>query len=78
MKPEAIWLECMRYYDHGTIIRTRITWKKIPCYKLKYFEVILIIFQFARIHTSSLIKVEKTLNRPTAKFYNDDDTLKRI
>ena len=29
--------------------------------------------QFARIHTSSLIKIEKTLNRPITKFYNDDD-----
>ena len=29
--------------------------------------------QFARIHTSSLIKIEKTLNRPIAKFYNSDD-----
>ena len=31
------------------------------------------IFQFAGIHTSSFIKVDKTLNRATAKFYNDDD-----
>ena len=30
-------------------------------------------FQFARIHTSSLIKIEKILNRPTTKFYNGDD-----
>ena len=29
--------------------------------------------QFARIHTSSLMKIEKTLNRPITKFYNDDD-----
>ena len=29
--------------------------------------------QFARIHTSSLIKTEKTLNRPITKFYNGDD-----
>ena len=29
--------------------------------------------QFARIHTSSLIKIEKTLNRPIIKFYNGDD-----
>ena len=29
--------------------------------------------QFARIHTSSLIKIEKTLNRPITKFYNGDD-----
>ena len=29
--------------------------------------------QFARIHTSSLIKIEKTLNRPITKFYNSDD-----
>ena len=30
-------------------------------------------FQFARIQTSSLIRIEKILNRPTAKFYNGDD-----
>ena len=29
--------------------------------------------QFARIHTSSLIKFEKILNRPITKFYNSDD-----
>ena len=29
--------------------------------------------QFARIHTSSLVKTEKTLNRPITKFYNGDD-----
>ena len=26
--------------------------------------------QFARIHTSSLIKIENTLNRPITKFHN--------
>ena len=31
------------------------------------------ILQFARIHTSSLINIEKTLNRPITKFYNGDD-----
>ena len=31
------------------------------------------ISQFARIHTSSLIKIEKILNRPITKFYNSDD-----
>ena len=29
--------------------------------------------QFMRIHTSSPINTEKTLNRPTAKFCNGDD-----
>ena len=29
--------------------------------------------QFARIHTSSLIKIETILNRPITKFYNSDD-----
>ena len=29
--------------------------------------------QSARIHTSSLIKIEKILNRPITKFYNSDD-----
>ena len=29
--------------------------------------------QFTRIHTSSLINIEKILNRPTTKFYNGDD-----
>ena len=29
--------------------------------------------QFARIHTSSLINIEKILNRTTTKFYNGDD-----
>ena len=28
---------------------------------------------FARIHTSSRIKIEKILNRPITKFYNSDD-----
>ena len=31
--------------------------------------------QFARIHTSSLIKIEKILNRPITKFYNSDDVI---
>ena len=30
-------------------------------------------FQFERIHTSSLIKIEKILHRTTTKFYNGDD-----
>ena len=29
--------------------------------------------QFARIHTSSLINIEKILNRPITKFYKSDD-----
>ena len=29
--------------------------------------------QFARIHTSSLLKIEKILNRPITKFYNSND-----
>ena len=29
--------------------------------------------QFARIHTSLLINIEKILNRPITKFYNSDD-----
>ena len=29
--------------------------------------------QFARMHTSSLINIEKVLNRPVAKFYNSVD-----
>ena len=29
--------------------------------------------QFARIHASSLINIEKILNRPIAKFYNSND-----
>ena len=29
--------------------------------------------QFARIHSSSLINIEKILNRPITKFYNNDD-----
>ena len=31
------------------------------------------IDQFARIHTSSLINIEKILNRPITEFYNGDD-----
>ena len=31
------------------------------------------LYQFARIHTSSIIKIEKTLNRPITPFYNGDD-----
>ena len=33
----------------------------------------LLSIQFGRIHTSSLINVEKILNRPITKFYNRDD-----
>ena len=33
------------------------------------------IKQFARIHTSSLIKIEKILNKPITKFYNSDDVM---
>ena len=33
----------------------------------------LVTMQFARIHTSSLINIEKILNRPITKFYNGDD-----
>ena len=29
--------------------------------------------QFVRIHTSSLINIDKILNRLITKFYNDDD-----
>ena len=29
--------------------------------------------EFARIHKSSFINIEKILNRPITKFYNDDD-----
>ena len=31
------------------------------------------LIQFARIHTSSTIKIEKILNRSITKFYNSDD-----
>ena len=31
------------------------------------------LVQFARIHTSSLINIEKILNRLITKFYNSDD-----
>ena len=31
------------------------------------------VVQSARIHTSSLINIEKILNRPITKFYNTDD-----
>ena len=31
--------------------------------------------QFARIHTSSLINIEKILNRSITKFYNGDDVI---
>ena len=48
---------------------------EVPCYNIAVtiiFEGI-VIFQFPRIHTSLLIKIEKTLNRPITKFYNGDD-----
>ena len=32
-------------------------------------------YQFARIHTSSRINIEKTLNRPFTKFYDGDDAI---
>ena len=32
--------------------------------------------QFMRIHTSSIINIEKILNRPITKFYNGDDVNK--
>ena len=31
------------------------------------------LFQFARIHTSSLISTEKITNRPITNFYNGND-----
>ena len=31
------------------------------------------LFQFVRIHTSSFSHIEKILNRPLTKFYNNDD-----
>ena len=34
---------------------------------------IAIITQFARIHTSSLINIEKILKRPISKIYNGDN-----
>ena len=43
---------------------------------LMFFRFFLYTFflkQFTRIHTSSLIKTEKILNRPITKFYNSDD-----
>ena len=43
---------------------------------LNFFYLSCLVFscvQFARIHTGSLIKIEKTLNRPIIKFYNSDD-----
>ena len=43
---------------------------------LMFFPFFLYTFflkQLARIHTSSLIKIEKILNRPINKFYNSDD-----
>ena len=45
-------------YENGTVIRTGITYKKIPSYtrdsacrwkKLKYFEVMLNIYEFSRV-----------------------------
>ena len=38
-------------------------WKDKYCYPI----------QFTRIHTSSIIKIEKTFDRPITKFYNSDD-----
>ena len=38
-----------------------------------YTENTLWQLQFARIHTSSLTKILKILNRPITKFYNIDD-----
>ena len=37
------------------------------------FLVLNSLNQFVRIHTNSLINIEKTLNRPIPKFYNGDD-----
>ena len=31
------------------------------------------LIQFASIHTSSRVKIEKILNRPITKFYNSDN-----
>ena len=41
--------------------------------KIRGRKLMTIVFQFARIHTSSLINIEKILNRPITKFYNSDD-----
>ena len=40
------------------------------CYVPQFFYLRI---QFTRIHTSSLINIEKILNRPITKFYNSDD-----
>ena len=40
-----------------------------------FFLYIFYLKQFASIHTSSLIKIEKILNRPINKFYNSDDVI---
>ena len=40
---------------------------------LCYMLTVIATFQFSRIHTSSLINIEKILNRPITKFYNSDD-----
>ena len=37
------------------------------------FKALVSSIQFARIHTSSLINIEKILNRSITKFYNSDD-----
>ena len=59
-------IEHLHYFEHGTIIRAGITCKKIPCYMrdsacrwlilkmLKYFEVILNIFEFS--HAKEIVE----------------------
>ena len=46
------------------------TWEKV------FFDLLMNCnrpIQFARVHTSSLIKIDKTMNRTITKFYNGDD-----
>ena len=49
-------------------------------YKLFYSNehVVEVASQFVRIHTNSLINIEKILNRPITKFYNGSDVNVRL
>ena len=52
---------------------TELKWIVASLMFFRFFLYTFFLKQFARIHTSSLINVEKILNRPIIKFYNSDD-----
>ena len=59
-------------YQSLTNLSKRVLLKIITASTNCIYNLIL-SFDFLRIHTNSLINIEKILNRPITKFYNGDD-----